>query len=79
MTETLERTEEATKHRLTLDVSPAMKREIEELARVSGTTQANVLRLAVALLKTIKEAQAGGQAPALIDKEGNVTARLVGI
>ena len=71
--------EKPEKARLTLDVTPAMKREIENLAAASGTTQAEVLRLAVALLKTVKDAKAEGETPALIDREGHVTARLVGV
>jgi hypothetical protein len=37
------------------------------------------LRQAVALLKTLKDAMATGETPALIDREGHVTARLIGV
>ena len=60
-------------------MTPEIKRIIDELADKNGDTQATVMRRAVALLKTVKEAEQRGQAPALIDKDGNVTAQLIGV
>jgi hypothetical protein len=67
------------KIRMTLDVTPEMKRVIDDLASREGDTQASVMRRAIALLKTIKEAEKKGESPALIDQNGHVTARLVGV
>jgi hypothetical protein len=65
--------------RVSLDLTPEMKRVIDELAAKQGATQAMIMRRAIALLKTITEAEEKGERPALIDGEGHVTARLVGV
>jgi hypothetical protein len=67
------------KIRMTLDVTPEMKRVIDDLASREGDTQASVMRRAIALLKTVKEAEKKGESPALIDQNGQITARLVGV
>jgi Arc/MetJ-type ribon-helix-helix transcriptional regulator len=71
--ETLERI------RMSLDLTPAMKAIIDDLARQEGASRSEVLRRAIALLKAIKDAQKKGEQPVLVDREGHVTARLVGI
>ena len=65
--------------RLTLDMTPEMKVVLDDLARRDGSTIAALLRKAVALLKAVKDAELEGEVPALMDKNGNVTARLIGI
>ncbi len=65
--------------RMSLDLTPAMKAIIDDLARQEGATRSEVLRRAIALLKAIKDAQQKGESPVLVDREGNVTARIVGI
>lgn len=65
------------KIRLTLDVTKEMKSVIDDLATQAGTTQADVLRRAVALLKAVKEGEREGETPALV-KGDRVTARIVG-
>jgi Ribbon-helix-helix protein, copG family len=67
------------KKRLSVDVSPEMKQVIDALAEQDHTTQTQIMRQAVALLKVIKDAEKKGQQPALIDEEGNVTVRLYGV
>lgn len=67
------------KIRLSLDVTPEMKQVIDELTDRTHGTQAQVMRQAIALLKTVKDAEAKGERPALIDEEGHVVARLVGV
>jgi len=64
---------------MSLDLTPAMKAIIDDLARQEGATRSEVLRRAIALLKAIKDAQKKGESPVLVDREGNVTARIVGI
>jgi predicted transcriptional regulator len=64
---------------MSLDVTPEMKRVIDDLAERGHATQAQVMRQAIALLKTVKDAESKGEKPALIDEEGRVTARLVGV
>jgi hypothetical protein len=64
--------------RVSLDLTPEMKEVIEELARRSGTSQAVTLRNAIALLKLVKDAQDRGETAVLVDKEGNLAARIVG-
>jgi predicted transcriptional regulator len=74
-----EERDRAGKIRMSLDVTPEMKEVIDSLARQQHATQAQVMRQAIALLKTVKDAETKGESPALIDKEGHVTARLVGV
>jgi hypothetical protein len=62
-----------------LNANPAMDRELEALAALCGTTIPEAVRRAIGLLKMVKEAEPTGQCPALIDKDGNVVARLTGI
>jgi hypothetical protein len=71
--------ERAEKIRLSLDMTPAMKDVIDQLAEREGITRAELLRRAIALLKTVKDAEEKGERAALINEEGHVTARLVGI
>ncbi|MDQ2731161.1 MAG: hypothetical protein M3Y56_05840 [Armatimonadota bacterium] len=63
---------------MSLDVSTEMKDVIEGLVGKAGRTQSEVLRTAVALLKMVKDA-GPDQTPALVDKEGRVTTRIVGV
>ncbi|MGH2354495.1 MAG: ribbon-helix-helix protein, CopG family [Chloroflexota bacterium] len=65
--------------RVSLDVTPEMKEIIDSLAERSGTTQADVLRRAVALFKVVKDAGEKGEAPALVNTDGEVTTKIVGI
>ena len=64
---------------MSLDLTPEMKATVDELARRAGTTRSELLRRAIALMKTVKEAERAGLLPGLIDQEGNVKARLVGV
>lgn len=64
--------------RLTLDVTPQMKEVIDTLADQVGTTQSDILRRAIALLKAVKEAEAKGEGTAAIAKGDRVVVRLVG-
>ena len=64
---------------MSLDLTPEMKETIDRLAEASGSTRADVLRRAVGLLKVVKEAEAREESPVLIDQEGHVKARLVGV
>lgn len=78
MATTVEKPERET-IRVSLDLTPEMKEVIEDLARRDGTSQAVMLRKALGVLKTLKDAQDEGMTPALIDpKSGNVS-RLIGI
>jgi hypothetical protein len=65
------------KIRLSLDVTPKMKKIIEELAEEAGTNQGEILRRAIALLSAVKNAEMRGESAALV-KAGKVTAKLVG-
>jgi len=65
------------KIRLSLDLNPEMKAILEGLAAKVGGSQSEVLRRAIALLKTIKDAEAQGETPALI-KDGKIIAKIVG-
>ena len=65
--------------RMSLDLNSEMTLVIEQLAKKSGRTKAEVVRQSIALYKTIKEAEANGEYPALINKAGQVTAKLIGI
>lgn len=64
--------------RAVLEMSPEMKDVLDDLAAREGITHAELFRRAIALLKTVKDAEDRGEKPALIDGEGHVTARLVG-
>jgi predicted transcriptional regulator len=64
--------------RVSLDLTPSMKEVIDELARRSGTSKAVMLRDAIALFKLVKDAQDRGETAILVDKEGNLVARIVG-
>lgn len=65
------------KIRLSLDLTSEMKKIIEDLAEGYGGSQGEVLRRAIALLKAIKDAEKGGESPALV-KRGKITAKLIG-
>jgi len=56
-----------------------MKAVIDTLADQGGVPKADILRQAIALLRVVKDAEARGESPALIDRQGNVVARLIGI
>jgi hypothetical protein len=64
--------------RMSLDLTPEMKAVIDHLAR-DYPSKADLLRHAVALLKVVKEGERRGEMPALINEEGQVTARIVGV
>lgn len=64
--------------RLSVEMNEEMRDLIDGLVEQTGTSRADVLRRAIALLKTVKEAEANGESPALISKEGKVTVKLVG-
>jgi hypothetical protein len=74
-----ERIRDRERFRLSLDVTPKMKAIIDELAADSDSTQADVLRRAVALLKVVTDAKNQGETPALVDGEGRVTTKIIGV
>jgi hypothetical protein len=65
--------------RVHFDMTPEMRRLLDDMATSSGEGVSTVIRSAIALLKTVWEAEDRGQYPALIDAEGKVVARLVGV
>lgn len=65
------------KIRLSLDLTPAMKKIIEDLAEAEGTTQGEVLRRAIALLKAAKQAERSGRQICTVYK-GKIDCRFVG-
>lgn len=67
------------KIRLSLDVTSEMKAVLDGLALSVGTTQADVLRRAVALYAAVKQAERSGEGEAAIAKDGKVVVKLVGI
>ena len=67
------------KTRMTVDLTPELKAALDSLAENAGVSRADILRQAIQLLTTIKEAQDEGLLPALIDRQANVKARLVGV
>lgn len=64
--------------RITLDVTRPMKNAIDQLAEQMGTSHADVLRRAVALLYAVKEAELKGEGTAAIAKNGRVVTKLIG-
>jgi hypothetical protein len=62
-----------------LVLSLEMKRVIEQLSRQAGSSPEQMLKMAIALLKTVKDAETRGESPVLVDREGKITARLVGL
>lgn len=67
------------KIRVSLDLTPEMKEVIDDLADRDGTSQAVLLRKAIAVLKTLKDAEREGKTPALIDTKSGDVSRLIGI
>jgi Arc/MetJ-type ribon-helix-helix transcriptional regulator len=67
------------KIRMSLDLTPAMRDIIDRLADRSGSSRSDVLRRAIVLMDALKEAEGRGESPALVDDEGNVRARIVGL
>ncbi len=67
------------KIRLSLDVTSEMKAVLDGLALTARTTQADVLRRAVALYAAVKQAERSGEGEAAIAKDGKVVVKLVGI
>ncbi len=63
--------------RLSLDLTPQMKQVLDDVARATGSTRAQVLRRALALMKVVVDAKQQQESPALIDGSGKVTARLI--
>jgi len=65
------------KIRLSLDLTPEMKVLLERLAEESGVDQGEILRRAIALFNTAKQAEAAGESIATV-KDGKIVARLIG-
>ena len=65
--------------RLTVEINTEMKNLIDALVEQTGSSRAEILRRSIALLKTVKDAESSGEYPALIDGDGNVRAKLVGV
>jgi len=63
------------KIRMSLDITPAMKKIIEDLS--AGITQAETLKTAIIVLNAIKQGEKNGEAAVMI-KDGKIVARLVG-
>jgi hypothetical protein len=59
-------------------VTPPLKAVIDRLAEQDGTTQADVLRRAIALLNAVKKAEAAGEGEAALVKDGRLVAKLIG-
>ena len=64
--------------RITLDVTPPLKAVIDRLAEQDGTTQADVLRRAIALLNAVKKAEASGEGEAALVKDDHLVAKQIG-
>jgi hypothetical protein len=73
------RREDAEGMRATFVLSPEMRRIVEGLATDSGTNEADVFRLAIVLLKIVKEGQQRGETAALVNKDGEITTTITGI
>ena len=69
---------EEKKIRLSIDVTPQMKKVIDDLSETSGASQAETLRKAIALFWAIKKGEADGESAAMI-KDNKIVARLVGV
>jgi len=65
------------KIRLSLDLTPAMKKIIEDLAEAEGATQGEILRRAIALLRAAKQAERNGRHICTVYK-GKIDSRFVG-
>lgn len=65
--------------RLSLELSPAFAVALEHIALASGTTKSDVLRRAIALMQVAVEAKNTGQTLALVDADGRVVTRVVGL
>ena len=69
-----------TTHRITMDVSPAFKKTIEDLAaKTESGRQSEVLRRAVALYELAVEAKDKKQHIAIINEAGEIVTRIVGV
>ena len=65
------------KIRMSLDVTPAMKKIIEDLAAPEGITQGEVFRRAIALLRAAQKAKADGEDLVTV-KDGEIKCKLIG-
>lgn len=65
--------------RMSLDLTPAMKQVIDEIVAEDHGTVAQVMRKAIALLKTVQDAGKRGESLALVDEAGTVTARIIAV
>lgn len=65
--------------RLNFDITQEMREVLDRLSQRRGESISTVVRTAIALLKTVDEAESTGLYPALIDRDGKIVARLIGI
>jgi predicted transcriptional regulator len=65
--------------RMSLDLSPKTKAIVDRLAEQTGSTRAEIVRTAIALMKLIADAEERGETPALVDQEGKVTAKILNV
>lgn len=63
---------------ITLYVTPEMEVILNDLVARDNRSRSEVFRTAIALYKTVKDAQRRGLEPALIDQDGEISARLTG-
>lgn len=74
-----ELTEERTKIRLSLDISPEANALLEELAEKIGGTKSEVLRKAIALMEVAVEAKRQGKKFGIAEKEQPLATEIVGL
>lgn len=65
------------KIRLSLDVTPTMKKLIEELAESAGTNQGEMLRRAIALYHSVKKGERKGEEVAMT-RDGKILYKMIG-
>ncbi len=67
------------KVRLSLELSQDLNATLEELAKKNSVTKSELLRRAIALMEVAAEGKAFGQVFGLVDQEGRLVTRIVGV
>ena len=67
------------KVRLSLDVSEHLYKEIEHMAEETGSTKADILRRALALMKVAVDEKQKGHRLGILDKDRKVLTEIIGL
>jgi predicted transcriptional regulator len=65
--------------RVSFEMPVEMNKTLDKLAESLDSTRTDILRKAIALLQVVAEGKAKGQQLALVDKQDQVTSKIIGL